>query len=392
MKTRILSNKVFAAYFLIGLVIGSAAALFFTADAVRDTGHLTYETQQDRILIPAFFWALFVLLMITEAVYAPKLCCLYTFTDDRFICSALFRKKSAIPYDELYITGGKISRKLPMGRKVHGYYYALSAGNPEDANKETGNITVYRVTHSDKLAKKLESVLPEELLPRLRSVTEFINRLREQDKPGSTRIHGEQQDLPMWQIKPLTYDVCIPPLKSNLYEMTDEEAQACFDWYMSVLPERIKYVSETAAHKLGCSVETFDLTPESLIPLWEWFLSVAEKEPASIQHEVIRSDYQLSLQTEYILRDIGMYLGEAFVKNHSSLHWGIKKKPKNSFFYNHTVVQGFVEYNKATNKPFYPVFEPIHMARVQGVGIFDNRAGKEDLYQVYRKWEEKISE
>ena len=136
----------------------------------------------------------------------------------------------------------------------------------------------------------------------------------------------------MWQIKPLTYDICIPPLKSNLYEMNDEEAQACFDWYMSVLPERIKYVSETAAHKLGCSVETFDLTPESLIPLWEWFLSVAEKEPASIQHEVIRSDYQLSLQTEYILRDIGMYLGEAFVKNHSSLHWGIKKNQKTLSF------------------------------------------------------------
>ena len=81
-----------------------------------------------------------------------------------------------------------------------------------------------------------------------------------------------------------------------------------------------------------------------------------------------------------LLKIIRLYIGES------------KKKPKNSFFYNHTVVQGFVEYNKATNKPFYPVFEPIHMARVQGVGIFDNRAGKEDLYQVYRKWEEKISE
>ena len=181
-----------------------------------------------------------------------------------------------------------------------------------------------------------------------------------------------------WQKKPLTYAICIPPLTLHYYEMNNEEAQAYYDWFMGILDQRIEYLSKFVAAKLNCEEKIFDLSPESLIPLWKWFLTIAEKEPATVG----QNDFQLSLQTEYIIRDIGMYLGKTFIKNDTYLYWTLRKKPKSDFFYNQPVIDGFYRTLKDT-----PVFEPIHMTRVQAVGIMDQTAKEDGLFRVYEKWE-----
>lgn len=185
-----------------------------------------------------------------------------------------------------------------------------------------------------------------------------------------------------WQKKKLTYDICIPPIKRHYYDMTDEEAQAYFDWYMEVMPQRIDYLSKTAAAKLKCDVSTFDLSPESLIPLWRWFLTVVEKEPSTEKSGmIVGSEYQLSLQSEYILRDIGMYLGKTLIVNDPLLYWEITKEPKTDIFYNQPVIAGFYP-----NLKYAPCFEPIHMARIQGINYLYDKSKEEDLYNVYM-WE-----
>ncbi len=183
-----------------------------------------------------------------------------------------------------------------------------------------------------------------------------------------------------WLKKPFTYEICIPPIKRPFHEMSDEEAQAYFDWYMQVMPQRIEYLAKTAAAKLKCDVRTFDLSPESLIPLWRWFLTVAEKEPTTETREMfIGSGYQFSLQSEYILRDIGMYLGKTLTVNDSALYWMIQKKPKNDVFFNKTVIQGFYDAAMA--------FDPIHMAGVQGARFLYDEAKEEDLFNLYKQYE-----
>lgn len=183
-----------------------------------------------------------------------------------------------------------------------------------------------------------------------------------------------------WLKKTFTYEICIPPIKRPFREMSNEESQAYFDWYMEVMPQRIEYLARTAAAKLKCDVRTFDLSPESLIPLWRWFLTVGEKEPSTSKSFIIGSGYRLSLQSEYIIRDIGMYLGKTFLVNDPSLFWMITKK--RNVFYNQPVIDGFYPTLKDP-----PLFEPIHMAHVQGAHFLFDRASEEDLLKVYDQWE-----
>ena len=99
-----------------------------------------------------------------------------------------------------------------------------------------------------------------------------------------------------------------------------------------------------------------DKTPESLIGLWEWFqtkISWEEKTREEIELElkgrpewmtqIILADTKkiadLTLKLAY---DIGMYFGEVFVENNSSLYWGIKTKPKALNGVNQPNVLGFL--------------------------------------------------
>lgn len=202
----------------------------------------------------------------------------------------------------------------------------------------------------------------------------------------------------MHRKKKKEYQIAIPPLEKTISELSSEEANAFFDWYMEQLPVRIRYLSQFCNQQ---SNNVLDLSPKSLVPLWNWFLSIAEKEPTS-RRELeylarqyskcpLLKDYMLnqskekfSLQTEMVLRDIGMYLGAVFVKNNPSIRWGHYEVPKTDFFVNTPLLQGFVDTKFVP--PFSMVFEPIHMAGVQAANIWDNTQSKDDLLCLYNKW------
>ena len=205
-----------------------------------------------------------------------------------------------------------------------------------------------------------------------------------------------------WKKNPLNYEICIPPLSKPFHLLTHREAEAYFQWHLSHLDERIDYLSTTVSNFLGIPKLKIDYSPNSLVLVWAWFLSVAKTERTPEEHLIKlekqfaidsepfktylldQSKEQFSLETEFILRDIGMYLGEVFTKNEPVIYWTYYDKPKSDFFVNMPVLFGFEDPNFVP--PFKMEFEPTHMARVQAANIWDNTQRKEDLFNIYCKW------
>lgn len=190
------------------------------------------------------------------------------------------------------------------------------------------------------------------------------------------------------------YEVLLPPYELDFDNWNHKKAQDYLEWFKSNLYERSVYVYNKAVTK---SDTVLDTSPEVLRKVWKWFLKIAEieKVPEKEQKgefgylgESFISRTQLSVLTEFIIRDIAMLMSVVFMENHSCLYWDFDTKPKQYIFLNHPVIKGFVD-NRA-GKPFYPVFEPVHMVHVQASGILENEATVNDLINIYYKWESTI--
>jgi hypothetical protein len=197
-----------------------------------------------------------------------------------------------------------------------------------------------------------------------------------------------------WHPQEFTYDILIPKLDKSIFALTEEEAEAYFQWFMERVPERVAYVSKVCASELGISEDRLDCSPESLVLLWRWFIlrgkteTVPEPEDRQLKNTqksaIARIERQLTLETEYIIRDIGMYFGETLRKNNSSLYWTYYTTPTTDFYQNHPLLMGFI--SRKGESVFKMPFEPIHMAHVQGVNLLDNSAKETDLLKVYNFW------
>lgn len=175
------------------------------------------------------------------------------------------------------------------------------------------------------------------------------------------------------------------PFSKSIYDLTPQETADYFDWYMEKLPERVSYISGVCARELGVSADRLDCSPESLILLWKWFRRRARKQPAPTPGNPKQN--VLTPETELLLRDVGMYLGETLRKNVSGLTWSYYTEPKNDIFANHPLLTGFVD--MTSGRPFHAVFEPIHMAGVQANKLLRWESSNYDLYNLYCLWAEK---
>ena len=162
-----------------------------------------------------------------------------------------------------------------------------------------------------------------------------------------------------WIKRKLDYEILIPPLTKPMSEFSSAETKTFFDWYMNEVPKRIEYVAVMCSKYLDINPSNMDLSPESLTHIWQWFLEIAEIErtpnsqlkhikeqykdfPFSFSEYLVNeSKEQFSLKTEYIIRDIGMYMGQVFVHNNPRIHWGYYEKPKTDFFVNVPLLLGF---------------------------------------------------
>jgi len=194
------------------------------------------------------------------------------------------------------------------------------------------------------------------------------------------------------------------PVDKPFPELNKKEAKNYFDWFLAHLDERADYLREKISSSLNISEEQLDYSLDSFKPIWKWFLQVAEisKTPPKIlkqlekslsgqprsfiSHMLNQSSKELSVFTEYVLRDIGMYIGKTFILNFSSLKWTIKHAPKSYVHVNVPLIVGFVDDNEEYPKPFYPDMDPIDIARTPAMNLFDNTQSEADLYNLCMKW------
>ena len=199
-----------------------------------------------------------------------------------------------------------------------------------------------------------------------------------------------------WHFKKLNYDILVPKLDKSIFDLSEEETDIYFKWFMEQIPVRIEYISQVCARELRIPIEYLDCSPESLRLLWKWFLKRAKTEPAipikdmppALVCSIPKKNRQLTLETEYIIRDIGTYLGETFRKNLPQIYWTYYTKPINSIFVNHPLLKGFVDVSPGA--PPEIEFEPIHMAGIQARKILSNNANDTDLLNIYNIWAKKI--
>lgn len=180
------------------------------------------------------------------------------------------------------------------------------------------------------------------------------------------------------------YEFLPQPFEKRVFDLNPTEATAYFDWYMAALSDRVAYVSQICAKELGVSPARLDLSPDSLVLLWKWFRKRAKTQPgptpANPKQKV------LTPETELLLRDVGMYLGETMRRNLPGLYWTHYTAPKNDFFVNQPLLKGFSE---PGHPDFEPVFEPIHMAGVQAMKLLRHESSNYDLCNLYCLWAEK---
>lgn len=151
----------------------------------------------------------------------------------------------------------------------------------------------------------------------------------------------------------MKYEIAYYPYEYPGFEnMTKKQAEQYFNWYVSIIDERIAYLQNFIKEDGGGFL--LDYTPESLKTLWEWFepkMYLEEmpqewyeeqlaKQPAWAREFIKKED--LSQETKKIIFDVATYLGETMRKNHKDvLRWDYVKKPKNDVSFNRPVLIGF---------------------------------------------------
>jgi len=196
--------------------------------------------------------------------------------------------------------------------------------------------------------------------------------------------------------KDVQYDLLVPPLGFDFASMTPKQTRENFEWFISKIPERMDYFRNRCASDLNIPMEILDYSPDSLIPVWRWFLKIAriEKTPKDEvaemerkvghlgEHWIIRE--RLTVVSQFILRDIGMYLGETFIKTYISIHWDFFMKPKNEVSAKRPVLFGFVyvdpkDKSQSTSMPF----DPIGILDYEGHKIVSKTQKETDLLDVF---------
>ncbi len=150
------------------------------------------------------------------------------------------------------------------------------------------------------------------------------------------------------------YPIMTPPFEIvGFKEMNKKQAQQCFEWFVSEIPSRLEIlknaIEESGVQKIG----PFDMTPQSLTPLWDWLkvrintIPYSPDEKKELQDglppwiaEDIR-DWKLDISTMALAVDVSIYFAQVFITKYPSLKWDFLKKPKSHVYFNQPIVAGF---------------------------------------------------
>lgn len=174
------------------------------------------------------------------------------------------------------------------------------------------------------------------------------------------------------------------------FELTPKQAKEYFLWYKSEIPNRIALLLEYMKQEHP-EAEPFDYSPESLIPLWEWYETKIEQVPMTakeiesrvrifpkyLESEIRKNTKKFTDKTLSLALDISIYLGEVVVKNHPHLRWNYRTRPKREVSVYRPVIDGL---------NYKMTFEPTRIVFVQMLKSVEKQ-NINHLYHIYCHWE-----
>lgn len=194
----------------------------------------------------------------------------------------------------------------------------------------------------------------------------------------------------------LEYPLMTPPFNIKPFEkMTKKEAQMHFNWYLSEVPKRIELISKAYLETGGGKLEDLDLSPQSLVNLWTWFLPkivTVTKSKEEIADElkevpewfkdiVIDNNKKLSVGTLSLAMDIAIYFAEVFIRNFDKLYWGFVTKPKSLAYVNSPVIIGFSSGIE---------LDPRNLVYNLTLRVINGNTNKEELFNLFDVWKDDI--
>lgn len=201
------------------------------------------------------------------------------------------------------------------------------------------------------------------------------------------------------------YSPLLPLFKKPIFELTKAEAKEHFEWYKAHINSRSEYIREKVSGGLRISINDIDYTFDSLLPIWTWFLTIAEirnvpmdvlamlRQALGEKKAAFAADFfpdyakELSIFNQYVMRDIAMYVAKMFVAQHPSLVWSYSRKRTAEM---HIPVLGdFVSIHEG-RQPFHYGLDPNHVVQVAARNVLDGTQSASDLYNICKQWEAHI--
>jgi hypothetical protein len=188
----------------------------------------------------------------------------------------------------------------------------------------------------------------------------------------------------------MAYHTLQPPFTLKFDEMSKKELRNYFQWFQSVMPERIMELANAVQASPGFEKWVPDYTPESLVSLGKWLsknLETRSRTPEEFAEINTKSPYQSissvapTNKAFSVAVDTGMYLSQVFLKNHPSLKWDQPLKGSKRFIdYGQPVLVGF---------GVVP-FNPVRMTVTLMDGLVEGSRTDEGLRKIYDNWSKKV--
>lgn len=196
------------------------------------------------------------------------------------------------------------------------------------------------------------------------------------------------------------YPISQPPFEVIPFDdMTKDQARRHFDWFVSVIPERLALLRRTYANEVGR--QDLDYTFESLVPFWVWirrhavrtgkkFRVLLKRPREAVGPPVFIEDEDYTFTTLQLVLDAGVYVAEVFMRKYPFIHWALSKvKGRRTVNYNLPVLQGIKFKFEPTGEPEPMEFNPTEqiltcIARY----LDDGNEADHLLLNVYKIWRE----
>jgi len=205
------------------------------------------------------------------------------------------------------------------------------------------------------------------------------------------------------------YEPLIPDLDKPIEDLNADEAARYFDWFVSHVDERSEYVRCWISQVMEMPVDKIDYSLESIriveafirkvittnkTPSWKKTASkrlfgttgTEDKAVNDVVNQLMPED--LTTFSEYLCRDIGMYIGKMFIINNPELRWDYYSFTVNMRHNNEPQVFGFYHFFKWDKEcvEYHVTFEPIMF--VQQCALSKETEGKPlyDICSQYDMW------